>query len=55
MNITFENITFEQALKLIEFAGQPKKDEIEKAAKKCARTGNRRDLQKYLKLRRNFL
>ena len=55
MNITFENITLEQALKIIEFASQPKKDELEKAAKKCARTGNRTDLQAYLKLRRNFL
>lgn len=54
MNITFENITLEQALKIIEFASQPKKDELEKAAIKCARTGNRTDLQKYLKLRKNY-
>lgn len=55
MDITFENITFEEALKIIEFASRPEKDEIEKAAKKAARTGNRSDLQEYLKLRRNFL
>jgi len=29
--------------------------EVEKAAQKVARTGNREDLQEYLKLRRNFL
>lgn len=29
--------------------------ELEKAAKKAARTGNRSDLQAYLKLRRNYL
>lgn len=28
---------------------------LEKAAKKVARTGNRSDLQEYLKLRRNFI
>ncbi len=55
MNITFENITLEFALKIIEFAGQSKKDEIEKAAQRCARTGNRTDLQAYLKLRRDYL
>ena len=57
MNITFENITLEEALRIIEFASQPKKDEVEKAAKKCATTGNRSDLQKYLKLRlrRNYI
>ena len=55
MNITFENITLEEAIKIIEFTSQPKKDEIEKAAEKCARTGNRTDLQEYLKLRRNYL
>ncbi len=54
MNITFENITLEKALKIIEFASQPKKDEIEKAAKKCARTGELRDLRKYLRLRRIY-
>lgn len=55
MNITFENITLEEAIKIIEFASKPKKSEIEKAAEKCARTGNRTDLQEYLKLRRNFI
>ena len=29
--------------------------ELEKAAKKCTRTGDRKDLQEYLKLRRNYL
>jgi len=29
--------------------------ELEKAAKRCARTGNHKDLQKYLKARRNYL
>ena len=55
MNITFEDITLEEALKIIEFASQPKKDEIEKAAQKCAHTGSRQDLQNYLKLRRNYV
>ncbi len=30
-------------------------EELEKAAKKAARTGNRTNLQEYLKLRRNYL
>ncbi len=30
-------------------------NELERAAKKCTRTGNRSDLQEYLKLRRNYL
>ena len=55
MNITFEDITLEEALKIIEFASQLKKGDLEKAAKKCARTGNRSDLQEYLKLRRDYL
>lgn len=55
MNITFENITLEEALRIIEFASQPKKDEIEKTAQKCGRTGELKDLQKYLKLRRQYL
>lgn len=29
--------------------------ELEKAANKCARTGNRTDLQAYLKMRRDYL
>ena len=33
---------------------EPKKTELEKAAKKAARTGNRTDLQAYLKMRRNY-
>ena len=32
-----------------------KNDELEKAAKRCARTGNHKDLQDYLKLRRESL
>ena len=39
-----------QALK-----GKSTESELEEAAKKCARTGNRKDLQEYLKLRRNYL
>jgi len=31
-----------------------KPTELEKAAKKAARTGNLKDLQEYLKMRRNF-
>ena len=52
MNITFENITPENAIRIIKFAGQPEIDELERLAKKCASTGNRKDLQKYLKARR---
>ena len=33
---------------------EPKPTELEKAAKKAARTGTHRDLQAYLKMRRNF-
>lgn len=31
-----------------------KQDELEKAAKRAARTGNRKDLQDYLKMRRIY-
>ena len=31
-----------------------KETELEKAAKRAAKTGNHRDLQAYLKMRRNF-
>lgn len=34
---------------------EEKESELGKAAKKCARTGTRHDLQEYLKLRRNYL
>jgi len=33
---------------------KPKKTELEKAAKKCVRTGNHKDLQAYLKLRKIY-
>ena len=55
MNITFENITIEEALNVIEFVSKSKKDELEKAAKKLTKTGNHSDLQEYLKKRRNSL
>jgi len=33
---------------------KPKPTELEKAAKRAARTGNLKDLQDYLKMRRNY-
>ena len=33
---------------------EPKPTELEKAAKRAAQTGERKDLQAYLKMRRNF-
>jgi len=33
---------------------KPKQSELEKAAQRAARTGSRKDLQDYLKMRRNF-
>ena len=55
MNITFENITIEEALNIIEFVSKSKKDELEKVAEKLTKTGNHKDLQEYLKKRKNFL
>ena len=37
------------------YGGTSNQTALEKAAKRAARTGNRTDLQEYLKLRRNFL
>jgi hypothetical protein len=37
------------------YGGTNNQTVLEKAAKKAATTGNRTDLQEYLKLRRNFL
>lgn len=44
---------------LMEFGQKSKEEklketELEKAAKRCARTGNHKDLQKYLRLRRIY-
>ena len=38
---------------LLERLDEPKESNLEELAKKAARTGNRKDLQEYLKARRN--
>lgn len=60
VTLSFENgnrikLTREETCEFDERMRRIQQDELGKAAEKVARTGNRSDLQKYLKLRRNFL